>query len=32
MNDDQKAAQYSGVRGGMRLLTAISNQYFGADR
>ena len=32
MNDHQKNAQYSGVRDGMRLLTAMSNQYFAMDR
>jgi hypothetical protein len=32
MNDHRKYAQYSGVRDGMRILTAMSNQYFGADR
>jgi len=32
VNDHQENAQYSGVRDGMRLLTAMFNQYFGADR
>jgi hypothetical protein len=32
MNDHQRNAKYSGVRDGMRLLTAMSNEYSGADR
>jgi hypothetical protein len=32
MNAHQKNAQYSVGRDGRRLLTAMSHQYFGADR